>query len=618
MVSVSARGVCLARAAKGAPRAVAAFAAVALLIVSLPCAAQSIQASVDRRQISTDEDVTLRLLVQDALGANVGQLEGNDFVVVGQSFNSSRTVLNGRSQAVTRVSLTLRPTRTGDLTIGRVPVRVGSSVRYSDPIQVRVTQGRRPAVATPRAARGAPRAPNGVVAESPASPPPPPRPGGEGMPQTPMGEVARGEPLLVGLVTSQDLVVGGQLIVDYLLLTPRMTFGLDAVELTEPEWGNVWFREMTDARTGGRNRLGNTELNGQSYEVQLIRSYVVVPLEAGAFPLPPLSLELEVNSFRQRGRYTVSTEPLEIRVTDPPEDAPDGFDEAHVGRFELRVTADRPRARAGEAVQLSVHLEGSALFSRIRGPELPDLAGADVLEPNDESRVGHGPNGWIEGSWTRRVTLVPTREGTLQIPSLAFTYFDPFLGRYETIASEAIELAIEGETERQVLPEAVAVGTEWAEALPEAPRVSASPPRPPSRLYASPVFVLATTAAPLSWLAWLIGRTLRRRRDARAPERTRALAGDTARTQLRSLDGNDATRVGEILREYLSQRLDEPVRGARVAALERVVASSYGEELAQRCSALVQRAELARYSGDGDASALADEALALIDAMEDA
>ena len=596
-------------------RWLAALLALAALLVCETASGQSVRASVNRDAMTTDETLTLQIVVQAARGATVGSPEGSDFVVQNRSVSTSRTIRNGQSSATTRVSLSLRPTRTGDLTVGRVPVRLRSGVEYTQTFPVQVRQGRqRPAsnATQARRATGVPPPPRAAHAA-----PPPPRPGSEEMTQTPMPEVEPGTPFLIGMVTAQELTVGGQVIVDYVLLSPRMAFGLDAVELTEPEWGNVWFREITDVRTGGNTRLGSTVLNGESYDVQVIRSYVVVPMEAGAFSLPDLSLELEMNSFRQRGNYSVRTTPLELRVSPPPvADAPEGFAAPNVGRFELRAVADRAQARVGEAVQLTLRLEGTALFSRVRGPAVPTIEGAEVLEPNDSTTIEIGPDGWAVGSWTRRVTIVPGEEGELRIPAVRFPYYDPTERAFAVAESEPVRIRVAGFAERQVLPEAVAIGTEWAEDLPAPPELSEAPPAEPSRAHASPAFVAAAAAAPLTWLTWLLGSALRKRKTRRAPERRRERAGVTAHAALDAC-GDDAARVGDALREYLSQRLDAPVRGARVSTLEGAVSARYGEALAARCAALVREAELSRYGGGGDVHALTAEARALIDALEE-
>ena len=618
----------VARAPAAPWRSLALLTLGFLLIGLSPRAyAQEIRASVDATTIAANEVVTLRVEIADRMGGQAMGPEGEDFTIVGQSTSTSMQFGPQGSVTRTQLTLTLRPTRVGDLTIGAVRVRTARGVLATDPIAITVTDAHRvpPPIAAPRAAPSAPavrptqRASRPGVSATPSPrdstrpgvAPAPPAPASEAMFAPPLPEVERNEPFLIAHATHADAVVGEQLIVDYLLFQPRMAFGLQFSDLTEPEFGNVWYTDITDARTRGRGHLGEMTHNNQRYSVALVRSYVVVPLEAGPLALP--ALQLQVSQQTRRGTSTptiVAAQPILLEVSEAPS--------PNVGTFTFQAAVDRTRVRAGDAVTLTLRVEGSGLMPRLELPAIPRLDEARVFEPSDDAETEPTREGWLAGAASRRVSFVPQAPGEVTIPAITFRWYDPWSDTMEEATTEPIVITVAGVNERAITLEEVDEAVQWTEALPD-PRVLQDAPPPAPRTLPTAIVVSATAAPPLLLLLGAAIGAWRRRQAARAPERRVERAGVDARRTLRDLELTSTEAASVMLatmRDYVERRSGVPTKGATYAQLRAIAAARFGEDAADALVAWVQATEQLRFGGGSDIAPLRERALAWLDEQE--
>ena len=122
-----------------------------------------------------------------------------------------------------------------------------------------------------------------------------------------------------------------------------------------------------------------------------------------------------------------------------------------VGRFSASASVDHPTLALGEAATLHFKVDGSGNLKWVdRGPELT-IPGARVYPPQVKSNLQSRPTG-IAGSKTWEYVVVPQTVGTLEIPALAFSYFDPSTGRIMHSTTSAIPLRVEGGTSAGIAP----------------------------------------------------------------------------------------------------------------------------------------------------------------------
>jgi hypothetical protein len=87
-----------------------------------------------------------------------------------------------------------------------------------------------------------------------------------------------------------------------------------------------------------------------------------------------------------------------------------------------------------------------------RAPELK-VEGARVYPPQAKSDLKAGPEGFT-GSKTWEFVVVPQTTGTLEVPALAFSYFDPAASRVVRAETKQMPLRVEGGTAAAGVPAA--------------------------------------------------------------------------------------------------------------------------------------------------------------------
>ena len=168
------------------------------------------------------------------------------------------------------------------------------------------------------------------------------------------------------------------------------------------------------------------------------------PQRTGQIVIEPATLLLPI----PRGRKTLKTNPLKLTVQPLPEvGKPTQFSGA-VGEYQISAQVDRSAIEAGRALTLSLQISGRGSMQTVTAPKLPAIPGVVV----------NGPN-LVEGSVpttrTYAYVLIPARSGTLRIPAIAYTYFDPSRAVYATAQTTPIPVSVHPNPN-----DAVGVGTE--------------------------------------------------------------------------------------------------------------------------------------------------------------
>jgi len=100
-----------------------------------------------------------------------------------------------------------------------------------------------------------------------------------------------------------------------------------------------------------------------------------------------------------------------------------------VGNFQFKTFLNKREVRQNGTLRLTMMIEGEGNIGTLSRPELPELAGVKVYESDSSVQViPHG--GRIGGRKTFEVTLIPRRSGTLQIPPIEFSFFNPQVSSY--------------------------------------------------------------------------------------------------------------------------------------------------------------------------------------------
>jgi hypothetical protein len=238
-----------------------------------------------------------------------------------------------------------------------------------------------------------------------------------------------------------QLRVGEPLVLTYWLYTQTSVSDLQFKEA--PQFAGFWVEDLERPQVSPSGEPATVE--GQSYRRFPVLKKLLFPTRAGTLTIPKSVFRIglaRTGFFDAGGAVERATNPVSVAV-DPLPDAP-GFSGA-VGRFRATASLDREAVPLGEAATLRFRVEGTGNLKWIdRGPEVA-LAGAKVFPPQAKSELRTTPSG-ITGSRTWEFVVVPETSGVVEIPALAFSYFDPAAGRIVNAETTPLALKVEGGT----------------------------------------------------------------------------------------------------------------------------------------------------------------------------
>lgn len=543
-----------------------ALAAV-LLCAPASAVAQEVRATVDRNEVSIDEQLTLTVTVEGAANVLPSLPPLPDFRVLPRGQSTITQIVNGRSTIAVEVSYLLIPLKTGTFEIGAVGAEIDGRTYTSRPFAVRVLE----ASAEPASSRDA---------------------------------------FVVARVSNERPYVGEQV-----LFTWRFYRRVPVANasLTSLEFGDLVAEDLGDVREY------DSTVEGVQYRVSELRRALFAQ-RAGKVTLPAseLSVQVAADSRRRRrsvfdfGRIPMETKllrsrPIELEVQAVPK-APPGFS-GLVGRFDLSAEVSKSRLEVGESATLTLRVSGTGNVQLLHAPELPPL---DVFKVYEEKPVGKVDRSGLElsGAKTYRFALVPLAPGDHRIPELELVTFDPAKKEFRTARSRAIDLdVLPGQASEELrLTESVAPsGGKVAvriladDILPIRRGLDAVSGGPFAGLRGG-LWLALGLAPPLGFGA-LLARERRRHRSERDREierRRNALKRATAEIEALAAEsgGNEALarRASLAVRTFVGDKLGAEGAALTPAEVEAMLVSAgVDEPTTRRARELLERLEAAQY-----------------------
>lgn len=294
------------------------------------------------------------------------------------------------------------------------------------------------------------------------------------------------------------------------------------------------------------------------------RSYGGVPFEAHVFqralfavapgtlmvPAPQLSYTLPQSSsyFSREERFIVRAESAQLVVTPLPDAGRPPDYTGAVGVLRAKVTIDSSTARVGDPLVLTMRVSGIGNVKLLPRPVL-ELSWASTVPGTERISVdtsGAFVRGYKEFDWI----LTPSQAGRVEVPTLRYSYFDPYRRAYAYAETAPSALAVDdGTLATAVEGDNVSVLTlrTWRGASTSSPAVWLEVWRLP--------LLIALLLAPLPWLVLAIGARIGGTRQSR----TAATASVPRPVTLRVAgedDGDHARYTRRTLLGALAQRLN--------------------------------------------------------------
>jgi hypothetical protein len=550
-------------------RILALTALVALIALAAGVAgaqAPEFLARVDRAQVALGQSFVLEVTLsgEDVRVEGYGEPDLSGMRVLSrQPSQSTQISMTGaRSQVRTVYSwrYDLEPLRKGSLTIGAARIRVGGRDLTTASLSINVTDavpGSRP----PAARRGGVSPLSGF----PFSSDPQPEEGGRNF--------------LRVVPSKTRAYVGEQITVEWYIYLSTRQDKLQPV-ITEPRADGFWTEELA-VPSGQQTVLSRQMYEGQEYLVAPLLRRALFALQPGRLTITSMESEISQVDFFGTTQRTqrLKSDPLVIDVQPlPAAGQPRGFDPAAVGRFQLAARVDRDHVQVGEAVTLTITINGQGNLRKLPPPTLARPDGWKLYDP--KIAVSIDPADVVTGTKTIEYLLLPERAGSTTLPAFKLPYFDPSTKSYVVEKTTPLRLEVVGERAASGAPSgpgalrpagAGPAGAENVLGLDIRPlRVRPSLRRDlGTTFYRSRMFLGVLAAPPLVFgLTALVGRVRGRLSQETEGGRRRKLRRlvqrrlSAAERHLR--DGRTAPffiEIDRVLREFLSGKLGQPITG---------------------------------------------------------
>jgi hypothetical protein len=533
----------------------------------------SISAQVNKTQVALDDQVVLAVTVTGPQASLPDpQLPAlQNFSQYSSGRNQSISFVNGRVSSSVTHTFVLVPRALGQGVISPISVAVGNSRAQTEPIEIQVVRSQAP--------------PPGAepVQPAPAAPPAGAAPGQAGRAPAVM---------ITAELDKRKVFVNEQAI-----LTVRFYSSVPLLgnpEYVPPKLEGVLTEDLPPLRNY------NANFKGRTYGVTEIKT-ALFPMQTGRrtigaatvrcqlqqdMALDPFSQDFFDRFFSQglnpAQTKTIASQPLQLEVAALPVAGRPADFSGGVGRFTLSANVDKARSQVGDAVNLTVTVQGAGNLKALGNPALPELPSWRVFDP--VASVSQEKKGdTVSGSKVIRIVLVPRVSGELAIPPITMSYFDP--GRQEYVRIHTAALTV-----------SVAPGDPNA-----APAVGYTAPSAPAakgltRVNEDVIYLKVRPALPAAtrWLEavagagplhslpflfffWVSGLALYRGRLAADPQGVRyraALRAALKQLQVAQLENDPQKAVAlmnDALYGYLADKLGEPAAGLTMRRVQELL-----------------------------------------------
>lgn len=363
-------------------------------------------------------------------------------IIQGPNISSGRSIVNGNLSEYRALMFILQPRITGKLIIPGATATIDGKRRQSQAVAVEVTKSQGPNPTTRRLRFNLPE--HRVEADR------------EFViyPNESLAEKIQKNLFVKVEVSKKTCYVNEPVVATYKLYSRLRS---ESRVVKRPSYNGFSVYDMVDP--DGDNPSIET-VNGKQYNVHIIRQSQLFPLQSGHFVLDPVEIENTVRFIKAPTEHdtyleeyhdpsaetvhhtlTLSSDPVDIEVKPlPAMGQPVSFDGA-VGNFTVNAVLKHPVIRAGESNSLAVEIKGKGNLPMINAPAVNWPGDVEAFDPSAKE-VLHPEIAPLSGVKTFEYLFTPKDTGTVVIPPIKFSYFDPATQAYKTDSTHSFSLQI--------------------------------------------------------------------------------------------------------------------------------------------------------------------------------
>ena len=377
----------------------------------------SIRASVIKTSVTLDDHLTLSVVIE---GSNIGSLSDPElpdleaFSVVSSSQGSNFSWINGKISISKTISYILRPLEKGTFTIPPIKIFQGKKSYQTQPITIIVSQ-------IPSSNRHK-SSPKGKKQISPSTSQPSER-------KSKIDRQKSGNIFITNTVDKTQTYVNEQII---------LTFGFyRRIELwrnptySPPTLEGFWVEDLDESPS--RIEM----VNGKQYRVQEIKK-ALFPMSPGKYIIGPATLTYQTRFFSRS--QTLKTKPITIEVSPLPDKGKPKKFQGVVGNYAISAYVDNQTCTQNQPLTFHIKIEGTGHIESIPEPEFPEEEGFQKYETTSAQSIIKQDR--VEGEKSFDFLLIPRKAGSLQIPSVDFSFFNPQNKKYHSLTTKPISVTV--------------------------------------------------------------------------------------------------------------------------------------------------------------------------------
>lgn len=423
----------------------AVIVTVLALVASAFGSAQAamVTAALEPADISLGEAARLTVTVQgrNADQPQIPSVPGLDFQPVGQS--SQVQIINGAMSANASYTYVVSPTRAGSYTIPAIKAGQGADAAMSLPVILKVNRSAGPAFA---------------IHSNPNSLPAPAVNGGADRMTTAEQQsfgflrvVAPKQEFYVGEMVPVELKAyfraGVELRVDGLPRLNSDAFTMnklgDQPARSRQLINGVPYTVFTWPTAITAVKAGDYEMSVEIPTTVTVRQQVQRPRSRLGSPLEDDFFDQAFSSFfgsATQKQIVLNSDPNGVKILSlPTENRPASFTGA-VGQFDIAAGTVPAQIVAGDPVTLSLKISGIGNFDRVTAPTLESSDAWKTYKPS--AKFAAADSAGYSGTKVFEQALIPKQPGKLEIPALAFSYFDPEQKQYATRTTSPMKVEV--------------------------------------------------------------------------------------------------------------------------------------------------------------------------------
>ncbi len=384
---------------------------VSILLLYRPAAAReiSVTASVDRNRISEEDIVRLTITVSGSRKAPEPELpELPDFEVTSRGRSSQVQIINGSISSRIDYTYLLAPQKRGVLTIGPAVIHYKGETYQTDPITIHVEK-------------------------------------------TVESERENRDLFITTEVDRPAPYVGEQVVYTFRFFR--------RVQVSNASLEKLNFNGL-QVEDLGKETSYTTVQKGIRYQVTEFRK-ILYPVHAGPLALPAAALKCDVPVGRPSNPYdpfnfgterfrtkVLRSKPITLQVRPLPEEGKPKDFSGLVGRFSLIAQLGKEKIQEGESATLTMTVMGTGDLS---GAPRPKIAGIEHFKSYDDqpTLTREVRQGRVLSRKVFKTALVPTEPGSLTLPGVSISFFNPGAGQYQTRRAGPFTLKVRPAAEKE-------------------------------------------------------------------------------------------------------------------------------------------------------------------------